>query len=54
VHSRTQPADKIEIDRYQDDVRARLGEKTFEKVWVEGRAMLLEDAVVLALNENVA
>jgi len=49
-----QPADKIEIDRYWDDVRAQLDEKTFEKAWAEGRAMLLEDAVALALDENDA
>ncbi len=49
-----QPADKIEIDRYQDDVRAQLDERTFEKAWAEGRAMSLEDAVALALDENVA
>jgi hypothetical protein len=44
-----QPADKIEIDRYQDDVRAQLDEKTFEKAWAEGRAMSIEDAVAYAL-----
>ena len=54
VHSRTQPADKIEIDRYQDDVRAQLDERTFEKARAEGRAMSLEDAVALALDENAA
>ena len=48
-----QPADKIEIDRYLDDVRAQLDEKTFEKAWAEGRAMSLEGAVALALDENV-
>jgi len=49
-----QPADKIEIDRYQDDVRAQLDERTFEKARAEGRAMLLEDAVALALDEDAA
>jgi tetratricopeptide (TPR) repeat protein len=49
-----QPADKIEIDRYLDDVRAQLDEKTFEKAWAEGRAMSLDDAVALALDENAA
>jgi hypothetical protein len=49
-----QPADKIEIDRYRDDVRAQLDESTFEKAWAEGRAMSLEDAVALALDENAA
>ena len=48
-----QPADKIEIDRYLDDVRPQLDERTFEKAWAEGRAMSLEDAVALALDENV-
>jgi hypothetical protein len=28
--------------------------KTAEKVWAEGRAMSLEDAVALALDENAA
>jgi hypothetical protein len=46
--------DKIEIDRYLDDVRAQLDERTFEKARAEGRAMSLEDAVALALDENVA
>ncbi len=45
-----QPADQIEIDRYQDDVRAQLDEKTFEKAWAEGRAMSIEDAVAYALD----
>jgi len=49
-----QPADKIEIDRYLDDIRTQLDERTFEKAWAEGRAMSLEDAVALALDENVA
>ncbi|MCK5641615.1 MAG: ATPase, partial [Gammaproteobacteria bacterium] len=51
------------LERFEDgvflvnlapDVRAQLDEKTFEKAWAEGRAMLLEDAVALALDENVA
>ena len=49
-----QPADKIEIDRNLDDVRAQLDEKTFDQAWAEGRAMSLEDAVALALYENAA
>ncbi len=49
-----QPADKIEIDRYLDDVRTQLDERTFEKARAEGRAMSLEDAVALAIDENVA
>jgi len=49
-----QPADKIEIDRYLDDVRAQLNEKTFEKAQAEGRAMSFEGAIALALDENAA
>jgi hypothetical protein len=49
-----QPADKIEIDRYLDDVRAQLDERTFEKAWAEGRTTSLENAVALALDKNAA
>ena len=49
-----QPADKIEIDRYWDDVRAQLDESTFEKAWAEGRVMPFEGTVALALDENAA
>jgi len=36
VHSRTQPVDQIEIDRYQDEFLARLDERTVKKAWVKG------------------
>jgi predicted ATPase/DNA-binding CsgD family transcriptional regulator len=47
-----QPADKLEVDRYQAAVREQLDEATFEAAWAAGRAMSLEEAVAYALGED--
>jgi predicted ATPase/class 3 adenylate cyclase len=44
-----EPADRLELDRYQALCRARLGETVFESTRSEGRALTLEQALELAL-----
>ncbi|UCG22986.1 MAG: tetratricopeptide repeat protein, partial [Chloroflexota bacterium] len=48
-----QPADKLEVDRYRNSVRRQLGEMEFNKAWAEGRAMSFEDAIALALGNDM-
>jgi predicted ATPase/DNA-binding CsgD family transcriptional regulator len=45
------PSDRPEIERIIADVRAQLDPAVFEAAWAEGRAMTLERAVALALEE---
>jgi non-specific serine/threonine protein kinase len=47
-----QPADKLEVDRYQAAVREQLDEATFEAARAAGRAMSLEEAVAYVLGED--
>ena len=42
------PADRVDHERTIAAVRARLGDELFAKVWAEGRAMLLQEAVAYA------
>jgi predicted ATPase/class 3 adenylate cyclase len=44
-----QPADKIEIDQYQRNLKERLGETSYEKSILEGRQMNMEEAIATAL-----
>ena len=46
-----QPNDKREIDAMIAAVRAQLDEATFQVAWAEGHELLLEQAVVEALDE---
>jgi predicted ATPase/DNA-binding CsgD family transcriptional regulator len=47
-----QPTDRPEIDRINDELRARLDAATFQKAWDEGRRMTLEQATADALLEK--
>jgi tetratricopeptide (TPR) repeat protein len=47
------PVDQIEVDRYASAVREQLGEMMFQTAWAEGRAMSLEEAIALALGQDV-
>jgi predicted ATPase/class 3 adenylate cyclase len=44
-----QPADKIEIVQYQLDLKERLGETAYNKAFLEGRQMNLEEVIATAL-----
>jgi hypothetical protein len=44
-----QPADKIEVVRYQSDLREHLGEKAYEEAYQEGRQMNPDVAIASAL-----
>ena len=43
------PAERAEHDGSVAAVRTALGEKAFAAAWAEGRALSLEDAIMLAL-----
>lgn len=43
-----QPADQIEVDRYEDQLRAMLGEAAYGQALREGGMMSMEEAVALA------
>jgi hypothetical protein len=45
-----QPADEMEIVRYQAELRAMLGESAYEQAVREGRGMRLEEVVALAMD----
>jgi predicted ATPase len=47
-----QPADKFEVDQFKDAVREQLGETEFNKAWVDGRAMTMEQALAEAVGEE--
>lgn len=51
INSLIEPIDRLELDRYQSICRAKLDETTSEKFWVEGRAMTLDEAAQIALEE---
>jgi tetratricopeptide (TPR) repeat protein len=51
LHYPLQPEDGASYDRL-DDARAALGEAAFAAAWAEGRALTLEAAVALALEEE--
>jgi non-specific serine/threonine protein kinase len=42
----------VDYNRWTANVRLQLDEATFKAVWAKGRAMTLEQAVALALEEN--
>jgi tetratricopeptide (TPR) repeat protein len=46
------PQDQFEIDRFEEAVREQLGETEFNKAWVEGRAMTLEQALAEVIGET--
>ena len=46
------PSDQPEIDRYEADVRVKLGEGAFKTAWDKGQAMSLEQAIAFALEED--
>jgi hypothetical protein len=47
-----EPTDRAFRDRYLTEVRAALGETALEATMAEGRAMTLEEAVRLALEDD--
>ncbi len=55
LHSGFQRPDKYYPDRYHSDValaRSQLDRETFERAWVEGQAMTLEQAIDYALQDE--
>jgi predicted ATPase len=46
------PVDQIEFDRNVSGLRAQLDSATLHKIWVEGGAMTLDQAIEFALNET--
>ena len=49
-----QPADRPDYDRAVAAAQAQLGETAFSAAWAQGRALTLEQAIALALEENEA
>lgn len=47
-----QPADQRELDKLITLVRSQLDDETFDRLWVEGATLSLEDAIDLMLKEN--
>jgi hypothetical protein len=47
------PGDRAEYERFVAAARAALDEKTFAAAWAEGRAMPLEQAIELALADQL-
>lgn len=47
-------ADRILYERSVTGTRAQLGEETFKRVWDEGRAMSMEEAIEYALQQAEA
>ena len=45
-----QPADQIEIDRFQSSIRQALGEEAFQEAWQAGRELSIQEAVKYALS----
>jgi hypothetical protein len=52
LNERLFPSDQKEFDHYVAVVRAQLDEAVFERAWVAGGAMTLEQAVAFAM-ENL-
>jgi non-specific serine/threonine protein kinase len=52
IGSRRQAADQHELDKLLALVRNQLDDETFDRLWAEGEAMSLEDAIELALRED--
>lgn len=47
-----QPADQVEIDRYEEAVRNQLDEAAFEAAWQEGHTLSWDEAVALAMSSG--
>jgi hypothetical protein len=47
-----QPADKFEVEQFKKAVREQLGETEFDKAWVEGRVLTMEQAIAQAMGET--
>jgi predicted ATPase/DNA-binding CsgD family transcriptional regulator len=45
-----QPADQIEVEKFQSAVRQALGEEAFQQAWQAGHEMSIEEALDYALN----
>jgi hypothetical protein len=50
--ARPDPIDRIGYEQYVATVHELLGEAAFAKVWAEGRAMTVEQAIAYALAES--
>ena len=48
------PQDKLELDQFKEAVREQLGESEFNTAWAEGRAMSVEQALAMALGEDIS
>ena len=46
-----QRPDNKEIEKFKEDVRAKLEEATWKKAWAEGQAMTLEQAITYAIDD---
>jgi hypothetical protein len=46
------PQEQMEYDKYIDDLKIGLGEKSFTQCWNEGKSMTMEQAIDLALKES--
>jgi hypothetical protein len=53
LHEASANPQRLDHDRQAADLRAALGEAAFAAAWAEGRAMPLEAAVSLALQEPI-
>ena len=48
-----QPADQVELDRYEAAVREQICEAAFKAAWERGQNMSLEQAIAYALEEEI-
>ena len=46
-----QPADQVELDRYEAAVREQISEETFKAAWEKGQTMSFEQAIAYALEK---
>jgi tetratricopeptide (TPR) repeat protein len=49
VNSRRTPQEQMEYEKQIADLRAGLGEESFDRCWADGRSMTMEQAIQLAL-----
>ncbi len=49
IGTKTQPADQFELDKMMAIIRDRIGEESFDRLWNEGRALSLDEAIALLL-----
>jgi hypothetical protein len=54
LHYSLHPVERSEQDRRMGAARAALGEAAFASVWIEGRKMTSEHAVILAVKNEDA